>query len=432
MIYWAQLFHFYQPPTQIPSILKKICDESYRPLIEVLEQYSNAKATVNINGVLIDMLRNCGHTDVLNGLKKLAEKGQIEFTATGKYHPILPLIPPEEIKRQIELNQRTGVSAFGDVYKPNGFFPPEMAYSRAILPAVIEAACKWIIISGIACPIKWPVDVIHQIEHEGKQISVFFRDDIISNKISFQELDAKNFLENLKNLQNNKENIYVITAMDAETYGHHIKDWEELFLAEVYEQLEEGIEIYTTNIQQKKVLATQHANLLQDVETAQQVQTVTISQLMEIFKNGAVIDPRPSSWSTSSGDIEMGNPYPLWQDKDNEIHNLLWEHLAICNELCLRAIKIADNDESKRFSTISRGLLDRTQHSDPFWWASRRPMWDINLVHMGLIEQWRAIVNAYHAINSSGADRKIKSECYYKVVAARDIRNKVVDRLFIT
>lgn len=430
MIYWAQLLHFYQPPTQLPSVLEKICDESYRPLLEVFHQYPNARVTVNINGTLTEMLKNCGHRDIIQGLKELAESGQIEFTGTGKYHPILPLIPPDEAKRQIELNQKTNSFFFGTAYKPSGFFPPEMAYSREILPPVIGAGHRWIILSGVACPTNWPVDTVYQIEHEGKRLAVFFRDNLLSNKISFHELGPKDFLDNLKALKGDKENIYVVTAMDAETYGHHIQDWEELFLAEVYEQLQVRSETFAY-IQQKKALATQHASLFQDAETAQQVQTATISQLLELFSSSDVIDPKPSSWSTTAEDIEATNPYPLWSDKDNEIHRLQWEHVSICVEICSSASQLADNDESKRFAGIARGLLDRALHSCQFWWASRKPMWDINLIHMGLVNQWRTIINAYRAVNTSGADGSVKGELYYKLVAARDLRNKIVDRLFI-
>jgi len=430
MIYWAQLFHFYQPPTQLPSVLEKICDESYRPLLEVFRQYPNAKATVNINGVLTEMLKGCGHRDIIDGLKELASKGQIELTGSGKYHPILPLIPAEEAKRQIELNQKTNSFFFGDAYKPSGFFPPEMAYSRDILPMVTGAGHRWLILSGVACPADWPVDTIYQVEHEGKRLAVFFRDNLLSNQISFQELGPHDFLEHLKGLKGDRENIYVVTAMDAETYGHHIQDWEELFLAEVYEELQVRSETYA-HIRQKKVLATQHTSLLQDAETAQQVQTATISQLLELFPAGKVIDPKPSSWSTTAEDIEAGNPYPLWQDKDNEIHHLQWEHMELCTEICLKAVELADNDESKHFAGIARGLLDRAFYSCQFWWASRKPMWDINIIHMGIDDQHRAIVNAYRAINKSGAGGEVKSELYYKLVAARDLRNKIVDRLFI-
>jgi len=429
MIYWAQLFHFYQPPTQIPSVLEKICKESYDPLLDVFKEHSNARATVNINGVLVEMLKDCGHTKIIQGLKELAEKGQIEITGTGKYHPILPLIPPDEIKRQIELNQKTNSFYFGNTYKPAGFFPPEMAYGRDILPAVIGAGHRWIILSGVACPTNWPVDTIYQVEHEGKKLALFFRDNILSNKISFQELGPQDFLEHLKSLRGDKENIYVVTAMDAETYGHHIQDWEELFLAEVYEELQVRSETYA-HIKQTKVLAAQQSSLLQDSETAQQVQTATISQLLEVFPTGEVIDPKPSSWSTSDEDISAGNYYPLWKDKDNEIHRLQWEHMATCIDICLSAVQIADNDESKRFANIARGLLDRALHSCQFWWASRRPMWDINLVYLGLVEQWRTIINAYKAIVSSGAADELKKENYHKVELADEHRKNIIDKLF--
>ncbi len=42
-IYWASLLHFYQPPIQIPEVLRKVVDESYRPLIEVFKQHPHAQ-----------------------------------------------------------------------------------------------------------------------------------------------------------------------------------------------------------------------------------------------------------------------------------------------------------------------------------------------------------------------------------------------------
>lgn len=429
MIYWAQLFHFYQPPTQLPSVLKKICRESYRPLVEVFRQHPNAKATININGVLVEMLSDYGHDDIIEGLRELAKKGQIEFTGSGKYHPILPLIPPEEVRRQVELNKSADTYYFGKaVYKPVGFFPPEMAYSRVILPTVFGTGHRWIILSGVACPTKWPVDKVYQIEHEGRRIAVFFRDDILSNKISFQEIGPEDFLNHLRASKGDKENVYVITAMDAETYGHHIEHWEELFLGEVYAELEVGRGTYNS-IKQKTALAKEATKLIG--ATVDQVETVTITELLDHFPLSDVVDPKLSSWSTTAQDIEVGNPFPLWVDKDNEIHRLQWEHLQLTMEIAKKALEVADNDEGKHFANIARGLLDRALHSCQFWWASRRPMWDINLVHMGLIEQWRVIVNAYRAINKSAASSKVKREFYYKLTAARDARNKITDRLFI-
>ena len=430
MIYWAQLLHFYQPPTQVPSVLKRICDESYRPLLHVFEEYPNARVTINFNGVLTDMLIDCGHKDVIDGLRSLAENGQLEFTGTGKYHPILPLIPREEVKRQIDLNTQTNRRSFGKAYAPQGFFPPEMCYSQDLLQPIIKSGYRWIILSGIACPTDWPMDIIYKVEHEGQNLMLFFRDDVLSNRISFQDLGAKEFIAHLEQWQGERENIYVVTAMDAETYGHHIQGWERAFLAKVYEELEPPAETLE-EVKQAKALAGQHAVLLTNSEAAGKIQMVTISQLLDLFPQGQTIEPRPSSWSTTADDIKAGNYYPLWQDKKNEVHRLQWEHLGICIEVVNKALECADNKESRQSATIARGLLDRAEHSCQMWWASNCPMWDINLIHMGLLDQLRTVVNAYRAINKSGASEETKREYYYRTVAARNIRNKLEDRLFV-
>jgi alpha-amylase/alpha-mannosidase (GH57 family) len=430
VIYWAQLFHFYQPPTQMPLVLEKICKESYEPLLKVLLQNPHARATININGVLLEMLHDYGHRDVINSLRALGDKGEVEFTGSGKYHPILPLLPQGERKRQIELNIATSTHLLGRTYQPKGFFTPEMCYSDDILSEVVATGHQWIILSGIACPNSWPVDKVYQIEHGGKRLAVFFRDDILSNKISFKQIGANDFLEHLKQVRGDKENVYVITAMDAETYGHHIQNWERLFLAAVYEQLSPTRKTYA-GIRQTTALAAQQTALLADSGFAQQVKMVTISELLGIFPQGEVVSPKPSSWSTSAEDIAAGNPYPLWLDKDNEIHRLQWEHLHLCIEMVNKAQECGNGDECNFFGRIARGLLDQAEHSCQFWWASRRPMWDINLIHLGLLEQWRVIVNAYRAINKSGATEEMKRDYYYRLVAARDIRNKITDRLFI-
>ena len=82
--------HMYQPPTQDLNILKKIDRECYKPLFNVLEYHDNAKLNLNINGVLIDLLREFDLSDTIDLLKKLVSEGKIEIVGTAKFHPILP------------------------------------------------------------------------------------------------------------------------------------------------------------------------------------------------------------------------------------------------------------------------------------------------------------------------------------------------------
>jgi len=419
MIYWAPFLHFYQPSIQFHAILKKICNESYRPLLDVFEANPSAKVTVNICGVLTELLNDHVASDVIERMKNLAERGQLEFTGTSKYHAILPLIPQEETERQIELNHATNKYFFKKAFSPKGFFPPEMCYSDDIIAPIAASGHKWILLSGIACADQWPMDKIYQIKSGDYALSVLFRDDILSNKISFQNLDSKGFIKHLKGIAQAKEDTYVITAMDAETFGHHIQNWEKLFLKKVYD-----------DIKQKSDLARSFEGMLKG-GLKDQIKVVTISELLEHFPKSKVINPKKSSWSTSAEDIEHKNFYPLWLDNDNEIHGLQWEHVKICIEMVYKALETASAGGSKNYANISRMLLDSALHSCQFWWASRMPMWDINLVNKGLIMQDETLLNAYKAIKTSSSEEEVKREYYHKVVAARDLRNKITDRLFV-
>lgn len=427
MIYWAPLLHFYQPPTQVYRVLQKVCDESYRPLVNLFHELSHAKVTVNISGVLTEMLDEHGMSDVIEGLRGLAEKGQVEFTGSGKYHPILPLIPQDEMRRQIVQNYQTNRRFFGENYSPRGFFPPEMGYSRDTIKSILDTGHTWFIVSGVACPTAWPTDLIHEVSDDGRRLAVFFRDDVLSNRISFKQTDAGGFISQLRSLSPKTGDVYVITAMDAETFGHHIKHWEELFLAEVYEALEAG-----ASLVESASLAQEHGALLRAPVVAEpgEIQVVTISELLDLFPRGQCIEPRPSSWSTRLEDIS-GSPYPLWKAKDNPIHELQWQHLEIVIDLVRKALEVATTEPAKSHAEIARGFLDRALHSDQFWWVSRKPMWDVNLINRGLMQQQQAVLNAYKAITMGKISEEGKKEYYRRVIASRDLRDKITDQLFM-
>lgn len=430
MIYWAPLLHFYQPPTQTHWVLDKICDESYRPLISVFRNNPTAKVTVNICAVLTELLAQHGKSDIVNGLAELAGRGQMEFTGSAKYHPILPLIPQDETMRQIMQNYETNRRFFGSVYTPKGFFSPEMCYSRDIVMPILDTGHSWAILGGISCPVEWPLNIVHYIAVPNRKLSVFFRDDILSNMISFKHVDASSFLAHLRALDGGKD-IYVVTAMDAETFGHHIKSWEKIFLEEVYQAVAaQPSGVVRRGTQQLRTLVDRQKKTLALRDEVQEIRVVTITELLDLFPHGAAVEPKLSSWSTMADDIKTGNPYPLWNDPNNMVHQLLWEHLNITIDMVKEAGRVSDNDASRNFAEIARGLLDHALHSDQFWWASRRPNWDINLINRGLIEQHEALFNGYKSIATClGLSSREKKEWHYREVAARDIRSQIRSQL---
>ena len=377
LIFWAPLLHIYQPPTQDIEILRKINKDSYKPLFSMLEKRENVKFCLNVNGVLIEMLYEFGLGDTVDLLKNLASENKIEILGTGKFHPILPLIPEKEANRQIILNEDVNRKEFGSSWKRTGFFPPEMAISPKIVKIVKDLGYKWMIMSGIACPVEW---LYKEIYCSSNGLQLFFRDDILSNKISFKSITAEEFVEALKNMYKNDEKSYIITAMDGETFGHHIPNYERTFLGKVLELINEE----------------------------QEIMTVFITELDRHFPiNKKTIVPKESSWSTNNEDIIEKVPYPLWMHPDNSVHKYYWKIMKSLNNLMNLAEKLdlSQNWDVQNYCYTARYFFDRGLHSCPLWWANAgRGMWSPNLIYKGVELLLRAALNAQLALEYAGDD----------------------------
>lgn len=380
--YWAPLLHIYQPPTQDLSVLKSINKECYIPLFSLIGDYENIKITLNINGVLIELLYNFGLSDTMELLKNLVSESKVEIVGTAKYHPILPLIPQKEAERQIRFNEEMNLKEFFR-WQRKGFFPPELAISGGVAKYIRQLGYKWVIVSGIACPedLDWPYDKIYSSPNG---LQLFFRDDILSNKISFKNIDAKEFLKEIKNIFQPKIakksksvrfiDRYLITAMDGETFGHHIPHYEKTFLKKVFDFIEED----------------------------NNTKTIFISNLDQHFPiYDKKIIPRESSWSTTYNDILLKIPYPLWKHPDNNIHKYYWKLMKSLNNLMNLAdsINITLDREVQNYYETARYFYDRGIYSCPVWWSNpQNGTWSPNLIYKGIELLMRAALNAQMAM----------------------------------
>ncbi|MBY9016645.1 MAG: hypothetical protein KGD68_13210 [Candidatus Lokiarchaeota archaeon] len=375
MIYWAPLLHMYQPTFQDSRVLQQIDKECYKPLLRMLDEHDNVKISFNINAVLIEMLNEFDLCDTIEILQNLESSNKIEITGTAKFHPILPLIPQKESEHQIKINEEIIKNNFKH-WERGGFFPPEMSISSQVAKYIRELGYKWVIMSGIACPVDWLTD---QIYTSPNGLMLFFRDDILSNKIAFNNITAKGFVEEIKGkLKENKEqkqkNKFIITAMDSETFGHHIKKFERTFLSKALELINEQKEI----------------------------KMEFISDLSKFFPiNEEKIIPKDSSWSTTYDDMKADIPYPLWDHPDNRVHTLYWKIVRSLNNLMnlIDNLDLNQNWDAERHYNTSRWFYDRGICSDTTWWGNPdRGTWSPNLIYKGIELLMRSALNAQLAL----------------------------------
>jgi alpha-amylase/alpha-mannosidase (GH57 family) len=335
---WASLLHIYQPPHWDARVIDKVVRESYRPILSILSRNPRVRVTLNINASLTEQLVRLGFTDVISGIRDLAERGQIEFTGSAKYHPILPLLPLEEVRRQIQLNTETNRSIFGPTYAPRGFFPPEMAASLEVISVLQELGYEWVALDEIASAD--PSDGSTFAHISPFDFTAILRNRTVSDYLSFLAPpdDPSAFFQQL----DPKPESTLVTAFDGENLGHHRPGTDRL-----WEQL----------------------------VTDPRVTMITFSEFITREANKRVIDLRPSSWSTRIEDLENNVPYPLWDNPANQLHQLQWSLTRLVIDAVLTSERHGDPGHE-----AARLLLDEALASDQFWWASATPWWSVEII----------------------------------------------------
>lgn len=353
-MFWANFLHFYQPPNQQKDILEQIVHESYQPLLEGFLKRPYALATFNINAGLIELWARDGYWELIQMLKKLLERGQIELTGSAKYHAFLPLLPRNEIIRQIKLNTKTLKKYLGDDLKLNGFFTPELAYDPKVATVVSGLGFEWMVAPQIALG---PKSSEFNRIYTNKNLRIFFRDKRLSVLILSGYVHTwQNLLEEIPDYFEDSQR-YSVTIMDAETFGHHRPGLTD-FLLEIYDQ--------------KNQKSDRH------------FEPILVSGLPKFFSKIQKVDPRASTWSNEEQDFWLDkeqttvskHPFILWNDPQNPIHKLQWEFANW-------VIKKVKGSKDNLLRQKARDLLDQALSSDQFWWASAKPWWSLEMIEQG-------------------------------------------------
>jgi hypothetical protein len=349
---FVNLLHFYQPHNQQADILDRIVNESYRPLVKGLLDNQRAKVVVNITGALTKSLVEHGYSDVVDGLRTLAERQQIEFTGSAMYHAFLPLLPETEIERQIKINMENNQRYLGQIYQPVGFFPPELGINQKVLNIIKNFGYDWVAAGEYA------------YAGEGLPDKKFYTDEVTGLKLLFRNKRVSTLMlsatihqapDLIKETQDiNRGEGYWFTVMDAETFGHH---------------------------------RIGHEKFLFEVLNYQSLEPLRAIDLLSQPLTSESLHVRASTWSNQEQDFwldqEKNSPteaksFILWKDPSNPIHQLQWK----LTDLVIKTVNDYA-DKSQPSYQKAREALDFAIASDQFWWASAKPWWSLEMIEQG-------------------------------------------------
>jgi len=363
---WVNFLHIYQPPNQFPEILDNVVKDSYIPLINLAKKYKRFYFTLNINASLTEQLAGRGYGKIISELKKLAERRQIEFTGSAAFHPILPLLPDNEVIHQIEKNDEINREHFGAAYRPKGFYSPEMAYSNRVARIVKKMGYKWLILDEMQAD--KAIDFSKKYYIKGLALEVIFRERNLSKSYPPETLLAR--------LDRASGEIVGISATDGEMYGHWHRDENRIL---------------------QKIIARQNVNILK------------VSDFLFERSGREYVEPLRSSWESLPEEIAAKNPFALWKDPKNKLHKKLWQFANL-------AIEVVNKNKKDPNYYWARWHLDRGLASCTFWWCSRRQpspfcpiTWNPDEVEKGLVQ----LIRSFRSLEKLNAAVKISAEKKY-------------------
>jgi alpha-amylase/alpha-mannosidase (GH57 family) len=342
------LLHFYQPSTQFPEVLTKINDGCYEPIVTLFEKFDEVPLTVNFTGSLLELWDKAGRGDLLRRWSKVIEKRGIDVVGSAMYHPLLFSLPAAEIANQIRL-QENALYRYFRVSKPEGFFPPEMAYAKLVGETVAGLGYSWILVDGSGVPPDggFTPDLVfnHTVHLKGLPLKVVFRHPHLSYRIAFGYVRTIEQLNEELVAILKAEDSFIVLALDAETFGWH-RPYQLEFLESILQANRRGI---------------------------LKAKLMTISDISQLFPVKKNVEPLVSTWGQSGYDKEGQVIFPRWNNPDNPVHQSQWQLLNLAAET------LRDEPEG----TPLRLLLAKGEQSDQFWWAAGNPCWLPPMVEAG-------------------------------------------------
>jgi predicted glycosyl hydrolase (DUF1957 family) len=366
MITWINFLHLYQPPTQTKGVVDQVVQESYALLPKLMRQYPQSRFTINFSGSLLELLETYGYRSLVEEYRNLVKTGRIELVGSAMYHPILPLFPEEEIRRQIMLHEEINQRVFGDAYQPKGFYIPEMTYSKKVANVVQSLGFEWIILDEFHFPNGTP-DSATRYVIEDIGLSVLFR-----NRLFSKTFPPEFIIRHREKIEGRA----IIIAHDGELYGHWHKD-------------DQGY--YEKSFTDSGIMMT------------------TVSEYLETLKEEVIVAPRESSWESLEEELVANNPFILWNSNDNAIHQSLWQ-------FALLVIRIVNMHLDDANYTLARKHADRGMASCAWWWATRAQLvatspvcWNPTEIEKGA----RELALAIRSIEKIPLKTRLKAETMY-------------------
>lgn len=408
---WVLIPHFYQPPTQSPTLTELILRSCYLPFLDLLLGNPRIEMSINLSASLILALESIPNHNFFPKIHELVARGQIEFLNSAIFHPIIPLTPESVVLRQTQENAQV-IERFCKCQPVSGFFPPELAIDQKSLNFLTDRfdfvvvdessinpnfdlniiSANSILLTGGSktSPLSAserdpnPKDSGIASEHntDGRADRTRTPKILISSRSLTEiirayptELRADSLIHFIDNQQPTTSNQPLVCATDVEVFGHHYTERINLLK-----------DLFASTNHYKFIKATTALNQSTSLPDYQSTQFVA------------------SSWQASAQNLRENIPFALWNNPSNKLQQ---KYFALAN-MAFSALRSSHEDPNSHIIHSAEHFYDQGISSCHPYWLSNTPWWHPDMVELGA----RNLVKCIRTLPISSEEKR-KAEVFY-------------------
>jgi alpha-amylase len=218
MLRLVLVFHNHQPVGNFDGVFEQAYQDSYRPFLDVFEQYDELPIALHTSGSLMEWLA-ARHPEYLDRLADLVVAGRLEIVGGAFYEAILPMIPRRDRIGQITRYADWLAERFGTPV--SGMWMPERVWEQSLTNDLADAGIRYTLLDDFHFKnAGLDEDQLHGYyitEDDAKLLAVFPGSEKLRYTIPFQEPEET--INYLRPIAERKPGAIVPFGDDGEKFG---------------------------------------------------------------------------------------------------------------------------------------------------------------------------------------------------------------------